>query len=227
MRRAIPRTPEPDGTATGCNPVERGWTPTGVSLDGSIEPMSLGQRRTSRARMGSWRRVFRGWIVTKATSGSMVSSVGRAPDPESGVTGSTPVPPRRLQTCSTGRECVHTKPEGGGRPFGPPSRGVRPSSSESCDWRLPVAGRVRRQAASAGGSMAKRHVVRGYRSCERSATGGGRPWAGGLPRQARHGLREEAVRKPVGRDGSNSTPRSHRVTGGAYRRPRAFEKQPP
>ena len=34
---------EPDGTATGCNPVQVGSTPTGVSLEAMIRP---GQRRT-------------------------------------------------------------------------------------------------------------------------------------------------------------------------------------
>jgi hypothetical protein len=70
---------EPDGAATGCNPVQVGSTPTGLSDTA---------RPTAHAPClcGSRQRVFRSWVLTEGRV-NQVSSVVRAPDRESGCRG--------------------------------------------------------------------------------------------------------------------------------------------
>ncbi len=73
-------TLEPDGQATGCNPVEVGSTPTGVSSKETTSKVLVkpGQRRTVPQLTG-WHGVFREWVMTKAMQDRKVSSVDRAP----------------------------------------------------------------------------------------------------------------------------------------------------
>ena len=84
-------TLEPDGQATGCNPVEVGSTPTSVScmririliLNFAREHMaSSGQRRTGLA-FGDWRRAFREWNENRGDVVGVVAHLDRATDLES------------------------------------------------------------------------------------------------------------------------------------------------
>ena len=111
---------------------------------------ALGQRRTTPHSTG-WCGVFREWIVTKAMQDHpKVSSVGRAPDLESGCHGfdsrTAPQAENLLPREGNRRESVTIKPKGSGRPVGRP--------------RVVVLVSTRRQCC---GNTYRRYAVRGYR----------------------------------------------------------------
>ncbi len=77
-------TLEPDGTATGCNPVQVGSIPTGASWKAMIRP---GQRRTLPRPPTRRSVVCVPLMGSDRRSCQPVSSVDRAPDRESGCRG--------------------------------------------------------------------------------------------------------------------------------------------
>ena len=60
---------EPDGKAIGCNPIEVGSTPTGVSLNGRSLMLSVqrhaGHQTTASRRCPVWHCLFREWDLTR------------------------------------------------------------------------------------------------------------------------------------------------------------------
>ena len=70
-------TLEPEGQATGCNPVEVGSTPTGVSLKQG--PLMLCVQRRAQDPLGFLAHVP--CMGSKRAVSVTVSSVGRAPEP--------------------------------------------------------------------------------------------------------------------------------------------------
>ena len=95
-------TLEPDGTATGCNPVQVGSTPTGVLCEAFLKQDAAppsGARRPVLAR-GGWRCAFRGRVL--ACDGvTKVSSMVEHQTLNLAVMGSTPIPQPRAKARSS------------------------------------------------------------------------------------------------------------------------------
>ena len=161
-------TLEPDGKATGCNPVQVGSTPTGVSLQEARTVDTVRPAACVGPVRVSW-RTFRTWALKRMAS-IAVSSVGRAPDKGSGCHGfdSRTVHQRcRLVTDSKARKRRPRSPrEAGVEPIGRgwhvifARPGDFPATILGWSWTEPGRGSMR---VTGSGSANECHEVRGYR----------------------------------------------------------------
>ncbi len=142
-------TLEPDGAGNRLQPGRSGFDSHRRLLASEVLK-ALGQRRP-RPLSAGWPGAFRGWVVTKAReTATRLAQLAEHQADNLAVTGSIPVPQRRLQTCFPGqgnrRESVTRSPRVAD------DRVVRRA------WLLKLLWKQQRS-----GSTDRRYAVRGYR----------------------------------------------------------------
>lgn len=193
-------TLEPDGTATGCNPVQVGSTPTGVSWEAMIRP---GHRRTASCPL---RRRLAACVPKMGSDRGRVNRFAQRIEHQTANLGTRVRLPYQHQGAEN---ATMTGPrEAGERAVGP-----RRMSCRSCRRRGPWSMRPG-LAATAAGSIGRRasthrgHAVRGYRFHRPS---GKRRQKEGDSRQGLVPSGDDPDRSPASLEGLwklNRTPRS-------------------